>query len=1073
MLYLHCANRFSALLPPLRRVLAEAAPDPFVGERIAVSDLSLATWLTQRLAEEWGVVAQLRFERPLAALESLARAGLGLPPAAVPSAFGLEALTWRIYARWPALLAQPAFAAPRAYLATEPRTLKRYRLSQRLAAIFVRCMHYRPEWLRAWAAGDTPHWPARLWHALLNEEAPDELHPAQVLQRLRAATTLRRERLPRRWLWFGVTEIPPPWGAALALLARRMDLHLFALVPRPFSVPNAPSAPPTSPWLALGDTRRAALAALAASGVTMADDFVDPGDATRLARLQRRLLGDTAATAPVTAPRARPDDADDSVQLHVCHSPLREVQVLYDRLLALFARWPELEPREVLVMMPEPERYAPFVAATFGAAPPARRIPWVIAERPALDHPLLVALFELLELPQRRLGAAEVFAWLEVPAIGRRFGLGADELARIRGWIARSGIRWGLDGAMRAACDLPAEETHTWAFGLCRLFLGYALPPDEQLYGEAFPDPDLAGQEAAALGALQQFIVALTDWRAELATAGPAESWRARLGALIDACCAPDEDEEALLARLRAALDRLVEESTIGAADVLLELDVVRDALRHALAQPTESPRFGTGAVTFCALAPGRAPPTRVLCLLGMNADAWGRTERAPSFDPLAADPRPGDPDPQAARRALFLDLVLAAGAVLHLSYCGRDPRDNRPRALAGVVEELLADIDRHEPQTDPRADAARHIVIEHPLQPFAARYFDGSAPQLYSHVDEWAALSGATGMAPTPFVGAALDDTPPTVLALDELIAFGCAPARYFLERRLGIPLDDPDTARYDTLPEREPFVLSKLEQWSVRQELEKLARTLPEVTPEGLMTAGLRRLRAAGALPHGAAAEVVLAPQVARVCAQLEALGPVERGAPLEFEQHCAGTRLHGWLAGPTARGPLDWRLGVLRAKDLLSWWLRHLAYNALAPRASHYLSDEDGGPCWRRLAPVTDAPERLAAWVELWRQGRRRPLPLFPESSYAWAVASADPRAAEAKVSQVWNSTPWRAGESDDAALRLAFRDYPEPLGAEFQALAMDVFTPLLAALTDAAPECEPKTRAPSLRPRRRRT
>src|SRR3546814_6995614 len=65
-------------------------------------------------------------------------------------------------------------------------------------------------------------------------------------------------------------------------------------------------------------------------------------------------------------PALRVDDP--SLQVHVCHTRLRELQVLHDQLRPLFEdpRFdPPLQPREVAVLAPDIDPYLPYLDAVF------------------------------------------------------------------------------------------------------------------------------------------------------------------------------------------------------------------------------------------------------------------------------------------------------------------------------------------------------------------------------------------------------------------------------------------------------------------------------------------------------------------------------------------------------------------------------------------------------------------------------------------------------------------------------------------------------------------------------------
>ena len=164
--------------------------------------------------------------------------------------------------------------------------------------------------------------------------------------------------------------------------------------------------------------------------------------------------------------------ADHSLQIHVCHSPMREAEVLHDRLLALFDNHRDLEPADVLVLTPDLEVYGPAIEAVFAAA---GRIPCNVARARAVESRTLRAFLDLLSLPGSRHGAEAVLGPLAAPAVRVRFGIEDADLSTVRGVVREAGIRWGVDEAHRGREDLPETAEHTWRQGLRRLLLGYAM----------------------------------------------------------------------------------------------------------------------------------------------------------------------------------------------------------------------------------------------------------------------------------------------------------------------------------------------------------------------------------------------------------------------------------------------------------------------------------------------------------------------------------------------------------------------------------------------------------------------
>jgi exodeoxyribonuclease V gamma subunit len=504
----------------------------------------------------------------------------------------------------------------------------------------------------------------------------------------------------------------------------------------------------------------------------------------------------------------------------------------------------------------------------------------------------------------------------------------------------------------------------------------------------------------------------------------------------------PDQEEETLLLPLRHALDELRADAEAAGFEGPVGIDVLRAELGSRLDRTGQAQRFLTGRVTFCNMVPLRSIPARVLCLLGLNGREFPREQRPPAFDLMAAHPRPGDRSRREDDRQLFLEALLSARDCLHLSYLGRDQRDNGIKVPSVLVEELLAYIEGSFRLPDGLGVRDR-LVIQHPLQPFSRRYFDGSEPQLYSYRQDWCQAArtrpeaGSDQFVPVPLGPASRTKvgTERETLEIEDLILFLRAPAAWFLHTVLGIARSEEET----TLDESEPFVPNALEAWGLRQQLFRLAEQGREADAPGL-------LRASGLLPHGAGGELALEGALARVSNFRQRLAPHLEPPlePVELDLEVAGARLVGWLPGLTAQGLVTQRLGSVRAVDRLGLWVRHLALNLAQPEGvrphSVLVAEEET----LELRPVASAADHLADLVTLFRKGRTEPLALFPETSLAFVLHGPGNRLTEA-----WEGRRnGRAGERDAWAVRTAFRGR-DPLAPPFADLASRVFAPLLAA------------------------
>jgi exodeoxyribonuclease V gamma subunit len=1058
MFQIYHSNRLEALLEELAQVTAAPLADPFVPETIVLQSQGMARWVAQQLARRNGISARLDFPLPASFLWRVLEAWL--PDAPDATLFEKGILLWRVRKLLPGLLGQPAFDSLDRYLADDREGLKLHQISQRIADLFDQYLVFRPDLVLGWEQGGGDHWQAVLWRGLCAEGG--HAHRARLLVELERA--LERGgptpgALPERVSLFGLSALAPVYVRVLGALARHVPVHLFFLNPcreywcdlvdergqaRRRARAQRAGLPDPTGLLDLGNPLLASLShagqvfldQLLELGGTDHDRFLIPTGDTLLQRVQRDLL-ELADPREAEEPYTVASD-DQSIQIHSTHGPLREIQVLHDRLLHLFERIDDLEPRDIVVMAPDIDRYSPYVEAVFGAAEAPMRIPWAISDRRvAAGQPVLEAVGLLVALPRSRFEASGLLSLLEVAAVCRRFGLDDEGVERIRTWVRESGVRWGLDGAMRADLGLPEEPANSWAFGLDRLFLGYSLPadPDADPYAGVLPYVDVEGGEVAYLGALQSFVDILAAWRRRLSVPRSLADWRSELSELLADLFAPDDEEEALIQRVRDGFDELVSQALTAGFDQPVSPDVLRTLLQGLLEDTGGAQRFLTGRVSFCNMVPMRSIPFRVVCLIGMNGADFPRTQRPLSFDLMARHPRRGDRSRRRDDRYLFLETLLSAREVLYLSWIGNDQRDNSLKVPSVVVDELLDYLQRgYRLASD--AGLAEHLVLRHPLQPFSRAYFDCRDGRLFSYARSWSDAARAEAGAQIPaFFEAELGPPQEDLRTLDieDLIRFLRNPAGYFLTQRLGLRLPEEGEIPEDS----EPFAADSLERYALRQ---CVLRGLLGSRDRGSI---LTRSRGEGVLPHGAPGDLLLDEQLVEAEPFVQRLKARLSGAmePIEVDLLLAGFRLQGQLGDLQPEGLLDYRFGTLNAKDRLRVWVRHLVLNLLAPEAIEPVSTYVANDQTLTLAPVKDPAALLEDLLALRWEGLCRPIAFFPESSLAWA----EQRYGSA-FEQAWSGRYNPAPEQADMAVRIAFRGR-DPIDVQFEDVSARILQPIL--------------------------
>jgi exodeoxyribonuclease V gamma subunit len=1046
-----------------------------------------------------GIAAALDIQLPARFLWDAYRAVLGPDQVPADSPFAKAALSWRLMRLLPECLGDPLFAPLARFLGDDADLRKRWQLAGRLADLFDQYQVYRADWLADWATGRDDlrdahgvvrsldaeqRWQPALWRAVLADLAPAERDHsrAQVHRRFLArmrALDLRPPGLPRRIVVFGISSLPAQALEALEALARVCQVllcvhnpceHFWADIVADRDLLRAarrrqaskPGMPAELTDLELHNHAHPLLAAWGKQGrdyIRLLDehdeperyrvllealpwqriDLFEPHDATTLlGQLQDdirelRPLPETQAHWPPVDPQR-----DRSLRFHVAHGPQREVEILHDELLDRFRCEPDLRPRDIIVMVPDVETYAPHVQAVFGQLDPAdpRFIPFTLSDRSRRGRePLLVALEALLGLPESRLAVSDLLDLLEVPALRRRFGIGAGHLHRLHAWIEGSGIRWGLDAAQRASLDLPRGlEQNSWRFGLRRMLLGYAVSgpaSGAQAWAGIEPYDEIGGLDAALVGQLDALLDALEEWWSRLREDASPAAWGERLRGLLAAFFAVEEDREQwLLNRLDETLEAWETDCRLAGLDTPLPLTIVRESWLAAVDEPGLSQRFLGGAVNFCTLMPMRAIPFRLVCLLGMNDGDYPRVPVAMDFDLMARDYRPGDRSRREDDRYLFLEALLSARAALYISWVGRSVRDNSERPPSVLVNQLRDHLAAGwRPAEGEDADLLRALTVEHPLQPFSRANFpaDGRGP-LFTYAREWAGFhrTPAREVASGPLP----DRDPDGPLRPEDLGAFLGNPVQAFFNRRLGVYFDEENAAPED----QEPFGLDSLAQWQVRERLVGAALEAPDDTDgwQHRVDEALAGLRRSGSFPLagiGAAVAAELRGEVEALLLRhqrLVAAHPrrLDGSRRLGFEH--GGIVVEGDLAGlraDAAGAPclLRTRPGRLTAGSKGAWrydalvqpWVTHLVANASGFGMTTWLVGIDAD---LRLPPLSaeECAGHLRQLVDAWREGQRRPLPAACQAAFAWLEAESDGKNPEEPASRAYEGGEHHSGD-----------------------------------------------------------
>ncbi|MDF1597032.1 MAG: exodeoxyribonuclease V subunit gamma [Acidimicrobiia bacterium] len=1125
MLGLYRSDDPDVLVGLLADLLRDPLDDPFATETVSVPTRGIERWISQELSLRLGtsvgsdgVAANIDFPSPYRLIADLTRQATGrdrrLDPWNRTRLIGpvLRALDHSIDAEWMVTIRRFVEGSESTL---EMPTGRRVEAARKIAGLFTRYDSHRPGMIQRWALGDEcgpdgsavafrHEWQPRLWRevrSIIGEPSQAELLP-ELIEVVRAGSHVG---LPSRISVYGLTALPQAHQQILTALGETVGVHLFLLHPSPglWEAVSDVSGPMTSarniarpddPTVGLAvhplldswgaESRELQLIVAGAKSET-AVTGVDRQDT-----LIRRLQADIRANRPPGEETAPPDT---SIQIHSCHGPTRQVEVMRDAILHALADDPTLEPRDVIIMCPDVETYAPLVEAAFtpqssdgiGGFTSSFRMPDLrirITDRaPGGSNPLTELTEQVLYLACSRLELTQIVEFARRPPVQWRFRLSDDDLATLADLAGDMQVSWGLHEPHRDRHGLDGRPERTWQAGLQRLLAGVFMPDtDTDLIAGVLPLSGVEAQEADVAGRLASLVDGLELVVAGLAEPRSGSEWIESILSGIEAVAVPERGSEWQWASLQRAVADLIPAELEETRLTLQEVRAVLAPLGSG--RPT---RHGhrTGDLTVSTLVPMRSVPHRIIGLLGMDDGVFPRNAGRDGDDLLAAYPLVGDRDALTEDRQLLLDALMAARDSLIITYSGRDEHTNADRPPCVPVAELL-DVLHTMTGIAHNPDHLSELVVSHPLQPFDPLNFTvgslrnggpwGFDRQLLAGAETLAAGDASGAEHTVPVV-----DSPDTDdIALADLIGFFQHPVKAFA-RQLGLTYYKSVEAVDDNIPTE----LDPLSKWGVgdrylRARLsgnDRAVALAAEVARDVLPPANL------GAVALDEAVEI--ADRILEVTDELVDLsgGRAPRRGEVVLDD---GIRLAGTVTDIYGTHVATVGFSRLKSKHLLTVYINLLFVTALEPSApwggvlvgrtpgqrvdpaaSEIVYPLGATPAERRET----ARRRLADLIDIYRRGLREPIPLFAETSAAWARAPERDRAG--KANGKWQNDRFDPECADPHHLAVFGEErslvdlLDEPLradegppafpeaGSRFEAYARRLWEPLLAAMVEA--------------------
>lgn len=909
--------------------------------------------------------------------------------------------------------------------------------AEKAARLFEKYAAQRPRMIADWAAGEFTdgvgpldpiaaagfEWQYSLWRRVRQQLGTS--HAEEVVD---AAPSV--DPLERYWL-FALEFFSSAKISLLAALGRHAPVEVFALQPlatKPTSIDgrvvrgltvarsefSAPmfNHPLNRSWGSIAHETGALVGALAGSTGVGIDHLEHHCRDTLLGRLQGNIFTDAARSPAIPlAP------GDRSVQVHFCHGPTRQVQVLRDALLHLFEQDPDLTPRDVLVLCYDLPTFAPLIGPIFdnGEGP---RIPVTIVDRAVTTlTPVESAIEAILATLQGRCTVGELLDVISQPPVQASVDLTADEVQLIDNMLDRVDVRWGIDADHRAAHGYVGDDVSTWRHAVDRMLLGAVVQATGRIGAieGITPLTDVDSQSALAAAKLSTVLTRLESLAAACRTASTGPEWSHVLSTIIESLVHVPPRDHRLLTAVRALANQL--SGSGAAATITLEPSEFFDAVRAALSGTPMRAHQWADAVRVATPQRFRGVPSPVVVLLGMDEDRI-RVGGADGDDLLAVTAQVGDRDARSESRLGLLTSICSAATALIVVADGHTVTDNTEvppampvrelidelAAMSGVSADELPCVVRHSRQA---TDTVNLGVGSTERSKNVTRFiagpwsFDSTAIRIAERVAE--ARSATTTVSipdPLPPIDDSFDDE----VTIDLLVRAMRRPAETFVFERLRMTLPSSEAADSDALP----LWPGQLERW-------KIGDGLLRADLDGDANWAATRPLDGGVPPAalGAAYLDVVATESVAIAAATRSAVAAESG-PEAHRIHIAIPD-HRWILADTVI-----TIGRTIVEPTFSTFGPHLRYKPLLQLAALTVSEptvawsaciaangdsKSASAVLERFAIAGDSPDaRKAHGMEVLRyaasmrdRALRAPVPAFAKAT--WQLGIAKPKEVEA--------------------------------------------------------------------------
>jgi exodeoxyribonuclease V gamma subunit len=1109
-------NRLELLADDFCEVL-QSSPNESAFEKdcIIVQTRGMEQWLKYRIAETNGIASLLEFPFPEVFLEKFFpqqnQEESGSSYSTAETKFSREVLTWAVMRELPQLIAadkesgRNLFISLRKYLSSDEKTysekydIKLLQLSEKIAELFYKYLAYRPDCLLYWEGNselrfNVPKefqensWQKKLWIKVSGRLGANYLarRVYESVNNCRLSTTTANSPIKRVFI-FGITTMPPFYLEIFIELSKYIDVHFFYRNICRDNWEHNYSEKELFKYfsdskgnLEMPDTGNELLGSLAHRereffSLLVSKGFVDHENNNEDSSLQKNITLLSSIRDDIlnmTEPKSTKSvcNDDDSIQFHSFHSPMREIESLHNYLLKVMDESNgSIKPKDIIVITPDIQKYAPFIEAVFESKEHDKNYIYsTISDRNIRETNIEAeAYLSLLELVNSRFKVTDVLALLLTKTVLNSFGLKEEDMELIHKWLKECAVNWGIDAKNRQDM-LHSENTfyeNSWKAGLDRMILGYAMTSADRDIGEVLyrdfnnaeilPYEEVEGTKSAVLGKFIHFMEELFELNKTFSSEMTPEEWRDKLSKTIDIFFSGGTDITDSIDILYHSVNSMFNDISSAEFNNKIGIDVVYSYLGKHLQEKFTFHPFLRGGVSFCRFTPMRSIPAKVICMIGMNDDAFPRKESKVGFDLMRCHKRRCDPSEKNEDRYMFLEALVSASDKLYVSYIGRSITDNSEQPSSVVVSELKEYIDRNYrlahvqkqnnlsklgrkslPQSEHsifcNKDGLVYLSIEHPLHGFSSKYFTTTSntdkhSHLFNYSKEDCNIARLLNTSATEKkqhlldFGEKLPEIEDKAITIENFVEFFQNPSRWLLRNRLDTNLD---IYLKEELNDKEIIELDNLETYNLNQELLSFVDFDSDLIEEDI----LNLLKAEGHVSPGKWGETEAVKRIREVVKFKDGLkGYVgDKKSTVNSENICNIHKefvLYPGFSNLYKKGQVFYRFGRERAVDLIKTWIYHVALCILEKHTTCLITWDKKNAIHNvttfEILENKNARRIMKDLFRLYDSGTNTPLPFFPESSLAYVnrfLKKGNSVAAHSAALKKWKPDDFYSGKSE---------------------------------------------------------